>query len=300
MPGPRGLIRVGVISPETESPALLNFIAVEPVVAGAGQRGDRMAFSELEPSQMDGGTSGKRLWVRGDAASPLAGVFSSSRDGRRSIERLSVRIEVEPFQANGAHVYLVASIADDHPEQLQMAVYHHQDSPRIEELTLTATMGNYERLRWLWLKNRVVDSRELYRSYRGEDFAEHGSYGLHDILRMANGDAIVFCTSNEASPQANRAFAAPEHWRYRLPRLTQYWAVPAGQVESDLRVRVNGRRVYWASHSPVANGVAFENFELRQKYRPGQVFIFGVVAKEPWAFQPAIRHLHGAKPPEAN
>src|SRR5271154_6220846 len=34
LPGPRGLIRIGVISAKTGGPELLNFIAVEPVVTG--------------------------------------------------------------------------------------------------------------------------------------------------------------------------------------------------------------------------------------------------------------------------
>jgi hypothetical protein len=63
LPGPRGLIRLGVISDKTGLPELLNFIAIEPAVAGRRSRGDRMAFSELEPSRMDPGLQGKRLWV---------------------------------------------------------------------------------------------------------------------------------------------------------------------------------------------------------------------------------------------
>jgi hypothetical protein len=46
-------------------------------------------------------------------------------------------------------------------------------------------------------------------------------------------------------------------------------------------------------------GVAFENFEVRQRYRPGQVFIFGVTAKEPWEFEPTIPevvHFESARP----
>jgi hypothetical protein len=305
LPGPRGLIRVGVISPNTGTPELLNFIAIEPVVGGRGSRGDRMAFSELEPSEMDIGSQGKRLWVEGDPAGQLsnvssAGIFSKRQDGGKSIERLTVRIEVERFKANGAHVYLEASIDSDHPEELRLSVFRHNDSPVIEELTLTATMGNYERLRWLWLKNRIVDSRQLYGSYQGDDFADRQDYPLKEMLRTADGDAIVFCTTNEAHPEANRGFIAPEHWRYRLERLTQYWKVSASEIEPNLRVRVNGRRVYWSSHSALAGGIAFENFEVRQKYKAGQSFVFGVTAKEPWQIQPPIQFLARPRTPEVN
>jgi hypothetical protein len=300
LPGPRGLIRVGVISPATGMPELLNFIAIEPVVAGKHSRGDRMAFSELEPSQLDPGAQGKRLWVGANALGEMKESVSTVSEEGKTVERLSVRIEVERFQSNGAHVYVIASIGSDHPDELRLSVFRHEDSPAIEELTLTATMGNYERLRWLWLKNKVIDSRELYRSYHGDDFAEHGTYSLKKMLRNEKGDAIVFCTSNEATPAANPDFQAGDHWRYRLPRLTQYWRVPAGEIEPNLRVRVNGRRVYWASHAPLGGGIAFENFEVRQKYRPGQTFVFGVTTKEPWEVQPPIHFLAAARKPEAN
>ena len=56
--GPRGLIRIGVLEPGKAQPNLLNFIAVEPVVSGPGRRFDRLAFSELEMSQLDPGERG--------------------------------------------------------------------------------------------------------------------------------------------------------------------------------------------------------------------------------------------------
>jgi hypothetical protein len=300
LPGPRGLIRVGVISAHSGRPELLNFIAVEPVVAGRGNRGDRMAFSELEPSEMDPGSVGKRLWLGPGDSGPPGGTLSVLSNPPAATERLTVRIEVERFKANGAHVFLVASMDSNHPNEIQMAVSAYDDGPRIEELSLSATMGNYERLRWLWLKDRRVDSRQLYRGYRGEDFAERETYPLPAMLRNFSGDAIVFCTPSEADPQKNPDFTAADHWRYRLGRFTQYWRVPAAEVQPNLRVRVNGRRVYWNSQAPVGGGIAFENFEVRQTYQPGQVFVFGIAAQEPWEMQPPIQHLAHARKLEAN
>ena len=262
------------------------------MVAGAGDRFERMAFSELEPSLLDPGEHGKRLSVDLDSGAGPDDWFAgnlqkfSTPDG--VVERLSVQIDVERFSANGAHVYLVASIESDHPYELRLAVYQYNDSPAIEELTLTATMGNYERLRQLWLKDRVVSSLELYAGYEGDDFAEHGTYPLSEMLRDVDGNAMVLATSNEASP-GDAASTAAVHWHYAIGRrLTQYWRVPADDIEPNLRVRVNGRRVYWQSHDALPGGIAFENFEVRQRYRPGQVFVFGVTPKEPWEFDPAI------------
>lgn len=301
--GPRGLIRVGIVSPGTGKPSLLNFIAIEPAVPGPGDRFSRMAFSELEPSRMDTGLRGKRLWVdlgganSGDA---FRGNLRRISNHRAYVERLSVRIDVERYTANGAHVYLIASVDSDRPRELRLAVYRYRDSPALQELTVTATMGNYERLRSLWLKDRVVDSRQLYAAYNGDGFAEHESYPLDEVLRTFDGDAIALCTSNESSPWSV-ASTAGKDWHYRFPkRLTQYWRVPARYIQPDLRVRVNGRRIYWASEDPVPGGAAFENFEFRQRYEPGQVFIFGISDKEPSEFDPPIpnlQHPEIAQPP---
>ncbi len=267
LPGPRGLVRVGVLSRDTGRPQLLNF--------------------------MDGGIAGRRLWV--DPATDFRGVLSTVAESPRRIERLSVRIDIEQFAANGARVYLIASIDSDRPSELDLAVFQVRDSPALEELTLTATMGNFERLRWLFLKNRVVDSRILFNGETGDAFFEHESYPLEEMLRSADGNAIALCATDEPTPSSEMNTPSP-FWRYPLPRITQYWKVPTRFIEPDLRVRVNGRRSYWGSHKPVPNGVAFENFELRQRYRPGQVFVFGVTPTEPWAFEPPIPHVRRPDP----
>jgi len=75
-----------VISKETGRPQLLNFIAIEPVVLGAGSRFSRMAFSELEPSTLDPGNRGKRLWV--EPASEYHGTLSILKFLPIPIERL--------------------------------------------------------------------------------------------------------------------------------------------------------------------------------------------------------------------
>lgn len=282
--GPRGLIRVGLFTPGKAEAELLNFIAVEPVTQGPGARGDRMAFSELEMSTLDPGQRGKRMWVSSNPGAVddiPSGKLQVFQTGDTKVERLSVRIDVEKFTENGAHVYLIASIDSDSPEELRLSVFAENDSPPIEELSLTATMGNFERLRLLWLKDEVVNSHELFHDYKGEDFDEKESYPLPQMLRSGDGDAIVYCTSDEASPKDTPGNST-NHWVYPLPKLTQYWRVPGHDVEPDMRVRVNARRVYWASNAPVLGGIAFENFEVRERYIPGQTFIFGISRQEPW------------------
>ena len=263
---------------------------MEPVALGPGSRFSRMAFSELEPSQLDPGQRGKRLSVDPNSYDPRnhrPGTIQTLPAKPQPIEQLSVQIDVERFAANGAHVYVVASIESERPGELHLAVYQQTDSPPLEELTLTATMGNYERLRTLWLNHHVVDSRRLYSSYTGDAFTEQENYPLNDMLRTFDGDAIVLSTTNESTPSSFPGTPSG-HWRYPLPKLTQYWRVAAHDIQPDLRVRVNGRRLYWASHDAVPGGIAFENFEVRERYVPGQTFTFGVTPKDPWQFDPPL------------
>jgi hypothetical protein len=282
--GPRGLIRVGVLG-KTGEAELVNFIAVEPVVRGAGTRQSRMAFSELEMSELDAGQRGKRLWV-----DDVAGSVTTIPAKPQPIERLSVRIEVEPFTANRTHVYVVASISSDRPLEIELAVHQHEDSAPIEELTLTATMGNYERLRYLWLRDRIVDSRELYAGYTGDAFIDKENYPRDEMLTWRDGDAVVLATTNEDDPSRVEVTERP-WWTYKSVKLTQYWRVPAWHIQPDLRVKVNGRRVYWNSKTVIPGGLSFENFEVRQRFVPGQIFVFGLTPSQPWELAPAIPRL---------
>ena len=68
----------------------------------------------------------------------------------------------------------------------------------------------------------------------------------------------------------------------------RYWRKPKDKYDPSLHVRINGRKYYWAGASgrrrdyvPIPGGVAFENFELREKYYPGQQFYFGLTPKTP-------------------
>ncbi len=293
--GPRGLIRIGFYpASDSAQPELLNFFAVEPVVKGPGRRFDRLGFSELEMSEADPGQRGKRLSVHAlpaagsgaGATTPESGTLETVHVGNVSVERLTVRIDVERFSLTGAHVYVILSMESDLPGEIRVAGFAEPDSPPLDELTITATMGNFERLRLLWLKDRVEDSRELFGDYSGDAFVEGKSYPLSDLLRTTEGDAIVFCTPSEASPRETPGNATA-HWPYLLPRRTQYWRVPGVDVEPNLRARVNARRVYWNSTTPVLGGIAFENFEVRERFVPGQTFIFGITPEKPPSF------LHG-------
>jgi len=269
LPGPRGLIRTGIVDP-ARGPILINFIAFEPVVAGKGK-----GFSELEGSALDG-RRGKRLRAEG----PVEGVLATEN----GVEALRVTVACEAF-ANGARVEAEARVRADRPGELVLSVTTGPESASVAQATLTATMGNYGRMRRLWLARRQVSSLDLYAGYGGTDFVEKEPFLLADLARAAGGDVWAALRSDEDDPASVPIPGAPA-WQYRGPPLTQYWRVPAVDVEPDLHVRVNGRRVYWASKREIPGGPSFENFEVRQRYRRGQRFIFGLTRERPEALAP--------------
>jgi hypothetical protein len=257
---------------------LINFIAVEPIVNG------RRGFSELEPSALDH-VRGKRLWAVGEtnlapgALQPPLVPGSLTRPSP-GIEQLDVTVRVEPFD-NGARVRLVVSQRSDAPGEIQLTVHADPGSAPIEYCILTATMGNLARTRLLWLKDEVVSSLKLYPEHKGDDFAPHQTYPLDRLTRTPQGDVVVAVTNDEDDPASVYPFWGRRLWHYGGFKVTQYWKKPRGTARDDLHVAVNARYTYWQTRRPIPGGVAFENFELRERFYEGQAFMFGITRQTP-------------------
>ena len=86
-------------------------------------------------------------------------------------------------------------------------------------------------------------------------------------------------TNDEESPATVYPFPNSELWHYAGYKVTQYWAKATGTFRDDLQVAVNGRYTYWLSERPIPGGVAFENFELRERFYNGQKFTFGITRR---------------------
>jgi hypothetical protein len=274
--GPRGLIRLGYPVLPGGSYDLINFIAIEPVVKG------RRGFSELERSQADR-LPGKRIWAEESSptnAAPRTLVSGELTRRSNGVEQLTVALRVEPFE-NGAHVWLAARQRSDRPDELELQVRAEPDSAALDYCTLTATMGNKARTRLLWLEDEVVSSLKLYPDYTDRGFAPHTVFPLNRLHRTARGDLLVALTNDEPDPAIAEPPPKPPFWRYRGFPVTQYWRKPAGAFQNDLHVAVNARYTYWMSPHPIPGGIAFENFEMRERFYDGQTFIFGITRKQP-------------------
>ncbi|MGQ9737004.1 MAG: hypothetical protein ACUVRT_03675 [Armatimonadota bacterium] len=51
--------------------------------------------------------------------------------------------------------------------------------------------------------------------------------------------------------------------------------------DKDLQVRVNARRVYWASQVEIPHGIAYENFDLVERFHSNCPFCFGITRNPP-------------------
>ena len=271
---PRGLIRLGYPVLADNGYDLINFIAIEPIV------GRNRGFSELERSQLDG-IPGKRIWAEpsgiGMTNGLAPGQLRKRTDGQ---EELQVDLRVEKFE-NGAHVRLTLIQRSDRPDEIQLSVSQEPDSAPLEYCILTATMGNMARTRQLWLSNEVVSRLKIYAEYKDKRFAPHKGYPLSRLHRSSDGRVLVAVANDEEDPALAYPFPNSRLWHYAGCKVTQYWAKESGQFRDDLQAIVNGRYTYWQSSRPIPGGVAFENFELRERFYDGQNCVFGITRKTP-------------------
>ena len=276
---PRGIIRVYapyVIGGDHR----VNFLAIEPIVGG------RRSLSELEHSALDD-TRGKRIWftdVRHPSPPPLP-EWSSSRGrlgtlmvGGKKIETLTVYLNVEKLD-NGAQPIIQVMFRSDRPNEVGFKVYAAKDSAKMESCVITATMGNYSRTRLLWLKDEVLDSRKIWPDYTGNDFVWTDEIPARRMFKDKDGTLTIAISPSESD--VSDVSMPPGGWRFDGKVSTQYWRKYPGTAQKDLRVKVNGRATYWGSHAPIPGGVAFENFELIESFKPGIESWFGITLKTP-------------------
>ncbi len=271
--GPRGLLRIGYPILADGKQGLVNFIAVEPVVGG------KRGYSELERSATDG-RPGRAFWSSRSKAPP-----SEPNPGTvtqmHGFQRLEVPLSVERFD-NGARPTLLLQFDSNRPDEVRLVVRAAPDSAPMDACILTATMGNYERLRRLWLGDDIVSPSQLWPEFEGDEFTEDRTFPSERLFCSCTGDLLVCATCDEEDPGLAPTDPRAPHWAYRgLFPVTQYWRKPAGDWSMRTRVRVNARRVYWADRVPIPHGPAFENFELVEPFAPGQVFIFGITRRKP-------------------
>jgi hypothetical protein len=256
---------------------MINYIAIEPVVLGEGVR----SFSELERSQVDG-VVGLQLWsadtpdAQGplDPTNPARGVIAQVGD----VETLSVFILIEPYRS-GAIVALCLTFRADRPYEVGVSTMVREGSKPLAACIVTATMGNYARLRTLHLRDGTREAVGFWPTFSGSDFAPRVCFTLDQMIVGEEGHVLFMATPDEARPE--EAIYLPRtsiDWRYYGDSAMQSWR--SEDPHPLIRGCVNGRTEYWASRTPIPGGIAFENFEMIEPFRNGATFWFGVTPSQ--------------------
>ena len=280
IPGPRGLLRIFTPYMGQPEARLINFMAIEPIPEGSVYRG----LSELEHSGLDD-QQGKRFWSSNDSLAcepldptcPARGVIETI-DGQ---ETLTVYIFSEPFE-NGAKVYVRLRFYANRPHEFELATYARKDSEPLRNCILTATMGNWARLRHLYLrKGEKKVSTEIWPDYKDIHFAPHDSTTVDQMIRDRRTDTYYYIAAPNEKDPVNVTYdpKTTPNWFYQGDVGTQYWY--KHNPDPELLGLVNGRYCYWASEAPIPGGISYENFELLEPFRQGATFVFGIEPMEP-------------------
>ncbi len=273
LPGPRGLLRIYTPYLGHKEAEVMNFIAFEPIVKGDDHRG----LSELEMSTLDK-KRGKRFWSANNPLSstparedvPATGIIEKIAGS----ETLTVYVFSEAFD-NGAIVYARLRFYEHQPYEVEITTYTAPGSEALDHFIVTATMGNYARLRNLYLQSGTAFSGTLWPDYNQDGFTAHAHFPVSSFIRDGSGRAYFIAEPNEKDPSAaTYANGTNNHWKYYGKKATQYWY--SKNNNEKMEGLVNDRYTYWASQSPIPGGIAYENFELKAPFVQGSTYVFGV------------------------
>jgi hypothetical protein len=280
--GPRGLIRLYAPHVGLAPLRVMNYVAIEPVVRGV------RALPELEKSLLDGQT-GTHLVVLAQRPSIWRG---SVVDWEAAPEHLvKVSEAAKPFSVwivsermrNGAQALLRAEFDPQQPYELRLTTYACPDSAPMQRCILTATMGNYQRLRRLRFKHGVVPISRVYEAHDALD-----SWGFYAAKTWPAADlpqhdgAWVFAAQGDGVPLNPEAEArVPPAWRYTGQAAEQYWRVSTqAPWAAGVVARVNARRSFWPDRTGqerlIPGGASFENIELDAPFVDGQSWVYGI------------------------
>lgn len=145
---------------------------------------------------------------------------------------------------------------------------------------VSATAGNLGRIRNLYLKEETINAKDLY---SGEEPGQGCFYPIKlfslDRLKVDSSGVIVYAGNDENGWVGEWGSDVAPY--YNKPKFYQYWRKYSGSYNSDLKVTVNGRDSYFSGFvnpcngKKVSGGVAYENFDMIEKYYDDQKFWFG-------------------------
>lgn len=272
-PGPEGLLRIYTPYLGNSHPRVINFISIEPAVAGQRGRGQ----SELERSPTRGNKPGLTFWASGEKDAQASTLNEANALISKSGKQLRFYVHTEKFR-NGALPIIEITIDRDHPHEIQFATFVHEDSAKLASCTLSATMGNYGQLRVLETADGTpIEANQLWGETDRLDrlgFLDWHSWKGDRFPRDPRGRMVAVATTDSEDPASeDYAEGTPKHWVYQGQRARQAWKA---DPDDHLRIAVNGRLTYWMSDKAIPGGAAFENFEIAVPFQSGRKLWFEI------------------------
>jgi hypothetical protein len=269
-PGPRGLLRIYTPYLSQEFPRVVNFISIEPTVAGNNWRSQ----SELAQSKASPGQSGLDFYPSNEperfdrSGLPPQGVIDQGTG------RLTLFVHTETFP-DGSRPMVALDFDPANPYEFGLTTYAAEDSAEMTSCVLSATMGNYGLLRCLRLADRTVTTSQLWsedEDLNSVGFFRWRTFPASELERTTQGYYVEAWTDTDVTrleyhPDVN------DFWHYIGKPGRHSWRADAA---SKPELAINARSVYWNSQAQIPGGVAIENFELRTEYQAGEQFWFGV------------------------
>ncbi len=195
---------------------------------------------------------------------------------------MTVVFRLSEFQKNDTSVYVIVKINKSRPREIEISSQNMFPQTRpLKYLHVSATAGSLARLRNLWLKNEIVNSKELFEGMKPGPmcFYELKFFGLQRLPLDSQRGITVYADNDETGEWVGE-FGSQTAPFYGRPKFYQYWRKYPGTYREDLKVTVNGRDYYFGGYlNPCGNeihgGTVYENFDMAEEYYEGQSFWFG-------------------------
>jgi len=196
---------------------------------------------------------------------------------------MTVVFKMSEFQRNKISGIITVRIDKNHPREIEISAQNpDQETDPVLYFHVSATAGNLARLRNLYLKDEVVNSRELFAGMQQNAacFYPLQTFDLSKLPIDAAGNITVYAGNDETGQWVGDWGSATAPF-YGGQKFYQYWKKYPGSYKDDLKITVNARDKYFSGFlnscngKQVLGGVAYENFDMAEQYFDGQTFWYG-------------------------
>jgi len=201
---------------------------------------------------------------------------------------MTVVFRLSEFEKNDTSIYVIVKVNKNRPREIEILAHNMFSETRpLKYLHLSSTAGSLARLRNLFIKNEVVNSKELFKGTKPGPLCFYALkiFSLERLPIDSQGIISVYAGNDEVGEWIGE-FGSKTAPFYGRPKFYQYWRKYPGTYRGDLKVTVNGRDRYFSGYvnpcgKEIHGGIVYENFDMAEEYHEGQTFWFGYTYELP-------------------